>query len=216
MTSSQIDIHPRLQEVVSRHLEHRWQQPIREHNRAVFTELAGTVDLQSLIFDLGCGVGESTTWLARQHPDCLVVGVDRSAARLRVAGATSDLHRTGNKVLVRSDVEDFVRLAVQSQWRAKQIWLLYPNPSPKSAQLKRRWHAHPVWPDMLALGGRLEMRTNWKIYALEMQWTLNYCQRPASVSVLADDHQPITPFERKYQGSGQPLYRVNTKRRVLQ
>lgn len=208
VTSSQSDLHPRLEEVVGRHLTHPWQQPIRAHNQAIFTELINTVDSGPVIFDFGCGVGESTAWLAQQNPDCLVIGVDRSAARLRVAGVTSDVHQVGNKVLVRSDVEDFVRLARQNRWRAHQIWLLYPNPSPKPAQLKRRWHAHPVWPELLALGGRLEMRTNWKTYALEMQWALNFCRRPAQLSRLPDDHVAITPFERKYQRSGQPLFRV--------
>ena len=43
-------------------------------------------------------------------------------------------------------------------------YVLYPNPWPKIGHLARRWHGHAVFPDLLALGGVFECRSNWRIY----------------------------------------------------
>ena len=141
-------------------------------------------------------------------PDCLVVGVDKSESRLSRLDAPSFPHRNGNAVWLRAELSTFWRLALAEGWRLHRHYLLYPNPWPKPGQLQRRWHAHPVFPVMLALGGRLELRCNWEIYAQEFAL--------AAKQLLGLDVQPqqlaksevSSPFERKYLASGHTLYSV--------
>ena len=61
---------------------------------------------------------------------------------------------------------------------------------------------------LLALGGRLECRTNWRVYAEEFSFALNLLQNAQTQVETFSAPQPLTPFERKYRDSGQTLYRV--------
>ena len=154
-----------------------------------------------LIFDSFCGVGESTIAIASQHPQALVIGIDKSLARL-------DKHPDSelkNYHLLRADVEDFWRLAVDANWKLSQHYLLYPNPWPKSSHFKRRVHGSPLFPSLLALGGKLELRSNWQIYVEEFAQAANIAGHACQVQTI-DPPNPITPFERKYQQSGQVLW----------
>ncbi|RFF31268.1 tRNA (guanine(46)-N(7))-methyltransferase TrmB [Wenzhouxiangella sediminis] len=202
--TSQPGPHRRLEETVLRHLRHDWQSPIHDHSRLAFAELADSIDAGTpLVLDSGCGTGASTAGLARLHRDSLVVGIDKSEDRLRRAAALPD-----NARLVRAELADFWRLAVEAGWRPAHHYLLYPNPWPKPGHLKRRWHAHPVFPALLALGGRLELRSNFELYidefarALALAGVLDV----KVVSFRADE--PISPFERKYANSGHRLFQL--------
>jgi tRNA G46 methylase TrmB len=58
-----------------------------------------------------------------------------------------------NAILLRAELSDFFSLvAYESDWIVHSHYLLYPNPYPKAKHLKRRWHGHPIFPVMLALG----------------------------------------------------------------
>lgn len=161
-----------------------------------------------LVLDSGCGTGISTSGLADRHAECVVVGVDRSAARLRRGGVRTWPLRHGNRIWVRAELSSFWRLAAAHGWRLRRHYLLYPNPWPKPAHLQRRWHAHPVFPAMLGLGGVLEMRCNWRIFADEFAGALEIATGcrvfPERMAVAC----PASPFEAKYHASGQELYRV--------
>lgn len=142
-----------------------------------------------LILDSGCGTGRSTCALARAHPEAAVLGVDRSEARLsKAAGAAGTLTDAArgrelalppNALLVRAELASFWRLMLQQDAadprdglaasRVRRHLLLYPNPYPKPARLNRRWHGHPSLPVLLALGGTLEVRSNWRVYLKELQ-----------------------------------------------
>jgi len=110
--------------------------------------------------------------------------------------------------LIRADLVDFWRLAVLSKWKFKKHFLWYPNPWPKKKHLQRRWHGHPVFPILKKLGGHLELRTNWKIYAEEFSLAITVLSDTKTGVEIWDPDIPETPFERKYQSSGQQLYRL--------
>ena len=103
----------------------------------------------------------------------------------------------------------FWRLALQANWRLERHYLLYPNPWPKPGHLQRRWHAHPVFSDMLGLGGRLEMRCNWSVYAEEFAFSVNRLTGLAVRPLAVAAGDPLSPFERKYRRSGHALYSVS-------
>lgn len=210
VNSSQNAVHPRLDGLLSKHATCMWHQPLHAPSVTAFRAAEELLDgrLERIVLDSGCGTGESTRLLGAAMPDRTVVGVDKSAARLTRTGANGAPCREGNIVWVRADLTSIWRLALQAGWRIERHYLLYPNPWPKPGHLQRRWHAHPVFPDMLRLGGRLEMRCNWQVYALEFAHAVNVFLgedvRPGS----PPDQPVMSPFERKYRDSGHRLYSV--------
>ena len=206
VTTNQEGVHPALEATVRRHLAHPWRAPLGDHDREAFARAQAWVGTsrRPLILDSGCGTGRSSMLLARRHPEALVLGLDQSAHRL--ARAERRFDPPDNLLLVRTDCAGFWRLAEAAGWRPWRHYLLYPNPWPKSAHLKRRWHGHPVFPHLLALGGALVLRTNWELYAREMAEALAFAGLSASVSELTTDGESLTDFESKYRHSGHRLW----------
>ncbi len=205
--SNQEDLHPRLQAVVGRHLERPFLRPIARHNQRAFDTVANQVAAYRgpLLLDSFCGVGASTLNLARQYPDALVIGVDKSAHRLARHQPEPGVD---NYRLVRADVDDFWRLALAAGWHPDAHYLLYPNPWPKSGQLQRRVHGSPLFPTLLDLGGRLELRSNWLLYLREFNAALAQAGHRAQLETLPPG-PAMTPFEHKYRLAGQALWRLH-------
>ncbi|XOV89860.1 MAG: tRNA (guanine(46)-N(7))-methyltransferase TrmB [Pseudomonadota bacterium] len=204
ISSRQIDPHPVLREVVQKHLSSPWRRPISDHTRAAFEDFLawlGTTDAD-LILDSCCGTGESILRLALENPDCRVLGLDKSAVRIGKSGQLP-----ANALVLRADVNDFWRLVDEQQVKLTQHYLLYPNPYPKPAQLTRRWHGSPAFPSLVALGGKLTVRSNWRVYIEEFAIALEVAGIASVVSTL-NVTNPLTAFERKYSGAGQQIWQL--------
>ena len=211
--SSQTGVHQRLDTVLQRHRERLWQAPLHGPSEQAFAQLEQWRSQQGctqpLVLDSGCGTGLSTQRLAARHPDALIIGIDQSAARLRRVGAHEQPRASGRVLWVRAELATIWRLARAADWPLQHHYLLYPNPWPKPAHLQRRWHAHPVFGTLLALGGRLELRSNWQIYVLEFARALERLgQAPEPMQTYLPAGQPLTPFEEKYAASGHDLWRL--------
>ncbi|OWY38297.1 SAM-dependent methyltransferase [Xenophilus sp. AP218F] len=204
--SPQTGPHQRLEEIVARHRAHPFRKPAAEHSRAAYSELMAIWDGRApLVLDTGCGVGLSTLRLARAKPDCLVVGIDQSLDRLQRRKAES---RPDNALLLRADMVDIWMLLAADGARPAEQWMLYPNPWPKPQHLQRRWHGHAVFPVALSLGGRLELRSNWRIYAEEHALALGLLAGRRAAVEAWQPEAALTPFEAKYRDSGHALWRV--------
>lgn len=209
ITSSQNGIHEQLDALVARHAAHVFQKPVMEYNRRAFEQslLAWqTAGSKPLILDTGCGVGLSTLHLAQACPDHFVIGIDQSADRL-----SRQTHWQGelpsNQIRVRADLVDYWRLLHAERIAPARQYLLYPNPWPKIGHLARRWHGHPVFPTIVALGGDIECRSNWRLYIDEFAAGLTQL---GGMPVQTESYLPpqaITPFEAKYIASGHGLWR---------
>lgn len=219
--SNQCGVHEQLGKLLQRHHGQAFRKPIAAHTQQAFDVLAEAIRTESrpLVLDSGCGVGESSWHLSRRFPQAWVIGVDKSAHRLgearlaaglpqQVEAIAAGVCRADNCLWVRADLVDFWRLAFAAGWRLSRHYLLYPNPWPKAEHLQRRWHGHGVFPCILALGGQLEARSNWRTYLLELATALDFYQQSHSDVQLFQNENPITPFERKYQQRGEPLYRL--------
>jgi tRNA G46 methylase TrmB len=213
VTSSQSGIHDQLTAVVAKHAASKFLKPIASYNCSAFdTSIAAwtATGQMPLILDTGCGVGLSTLHLATLFPDHFVIGVDQSADRLgRNTSWPAPLPR--NFIRVRADLVDYWRLMHASGIRLDRHYLLYPNPWPKIGQLGRRWHGHPVFPTVVALGGVLECRSNWRIYVEECAAALSQLTATEVACEPYLTQAPITPFEQKYLASGHDLWRCQTR-----
>jgi len=217
--TGQEGLHPDLEALVLRHLNHEDRTPIPEHTLAGYVQLKALLQAEPrpLVLDSGCGNGSGTAALARSHPDAWVLGVDRSSQRLRKGPAREGLRqglvKQDNLLLLRADLPSVWRLLAQDNHRLQAHFFMYPNPYPKRRQVMRRWHAHPAFRCLWALGGQIELRTNWPVYAEEMAQALRIASAHTerSYEVQLDEWAPTTPqtkFEAKYVASGHRLYRV--------
>lgn len=204
VVSNQDGVHEHLESTVRKHQSSEFKKPYAEHTLAAFQQAQAWLNEREgkLILDSCCGVGESSRNLARLYPDALVIGVDKSAHRLAKHEQQGD-----NFLLVQADLNDFWRLAVEAGWKPWKHFVLYPNPWPKSAHLKRRWHASAVFPSLVVLGGELELRSNWQLYLQEFAVALDVYGIKSDLSEW-QTQSPLTPFERKYLASGQACYRL--------
>jgi len=214
VTSNQPGPHEHLQAIVRKHAQTTFLKPLSPASCAAFdlAIAAWRRHRGELILDAGCGVGLSTRRLAAQFPESFVVGVDQSADRLQ-----REVRWSGpmpqNFITVRADLVDFWRLMARAGVHPERHYLLYPNPWPKKAHLGRRWHGHPVFPTLVALGGRIECRSNWKTYidefaaAVTQLTGINVATEALHVAPAA----PLTPFEEKYLASGHTLWRCTAQ-----
>ena len=210
VTSNQSTVNRHLVAVVRKHRIFRYRRPVAAHSRAQFEQLDAIVNAHGgpLILDSGCGNAEFSRTLAGHYSDHLVIGIDKSRARIGRAAATE---ATENLVLVRAECADLWRLADTAGWPVERHYLLYPNPWPKAKHLQRRWHGHPVFSTLVALGGLLELRSNWEIYVNEFALALETLGAGRAEVERLNLQVPATPFERKYLASGHGLYRLSIR-----
>jgi tRNA (guanine-N7-)-methyltransferase len=210
VTSNQTGVHDDLESSIKKHLTNPFRKPYRPFSGEIFHKANEIIQDSNLpiILNSGCGTGESSFILSEQNQDALIVGIDKSEKRLDSFIKKGNIYHKGNLILIRADVIDIWRMIKQSDWNIKKHYLLYPNPWPKKDQLKRRWHGHPVFPEMLNLCNQIELRTNWQIYADEFKFALELIVgKTISMETLEGDSF-ISPFEKKYYESGHELYRV--------
>ncbi|MBL7997075.1 MAG: SAM-dependent methyltransferase [Candidatus Kapabacteria bacterium] len=210
--SSQTDIHPQLTRIVAKHLRTPYLRPIAAHTASEYARVRERIieAMHSgvpIVLDSCCGTGESSYRLAELHQGSFVIGFDRSLHRL-----SKTAHHSGGEtvLLLRGAAEDVWRLLALDGICINTHYLLYPNPSPKPHHLLRRWHAHPVFPTLLRISTRIELRTNWRIYAEEFAAALRIANRTAYVHTY-NPTSYLSPFESKYHASGHTLWRVVTE-----
>lgn len=205
VSTNQQGPHERLAEVVRRHLQHPDQTPLHAQSHAAYAELENARRDRPLVIDAFCGTGHSTAILAQRHPQHLVVGIDQSAHRLgRHVPGPGD-----NYLLLRARCEDIWRLLVAAGETVEYHYIFYPNPWPKSAQLKRRVHGHPSFPLLVSLGGKLELRSNWRLYVEEFALAMQLAGHAGQVSGASGNAAAISLFEAKYRESGHDLWRFD-------
>lgn len=202
-------MHEHLAQQVAKHATSLFKKPVTDYNRNALEASIAAWDAHGrkpLILDSGCGVGLSTLHLARDYPDHFVIGIDQSADRLARNVQWPD-PLPGNCLRLRADLVDYWRLLRDAGISPAQHYLLYPNPWPKKQHLGRRFHGHPVFPAMVALGGAFECRSNWRIYIEECAAALTQLTGMAVTVEGYDAQLPITPFEEKYRASSHALWR---------
>ena len=215
--SKQTGVHPQMEKHLRRHLASKWSQPLHQPSIETYQRLIDEGVLSgevAFILDSGCGTGKSTQRLAGLFPRHLVIGVDQSNTRLAKSGVSSGFLCRGNCILLRAELGTFWRLLLNDGYSPERHFLFYPNPWPKPGHLQRRWHGHPVFPQLLSLGGEIEIRCNWEVYALEFAQAI-YIATGTNISVdRIFPETGISPFEQKYLERGQALFSVTVAAQI--
>jgi tRNA G46 methylase TrmB len=217
-----------LEKLVRKYACTPYLRPIADHTRRAFADAEQFIANfyakrpaqfapHPVILDSGCGTGESTFHLAHRFPDYPVIGIDKSAVRLDKASKNNDgpsQPLPHNVFYVRAELIDFWRLALEKVtaglWTIPYHALYYPNPWPKQSEAGRRFHLHPIFPALMSLAQKTELRTNWEIYAQEFAQAARILQKTSTIISCEsfEPEQPITAFERKYKNARQQLWRV--------
>jgi tRNA G46 methylase TrmB len=195
------------------------KRPIAAHTQQAFDSLHDLIGEEAkskpIIMDSGCGTGRSSLLLGQMYPDHLVIGVDRSLARLSKQGMvsseddntssdSSSKHpimcesMSDNVVLLRAELVDFWRCC-PTDWNITKHYMLYPNPYPKQIRLTQRWYAHPSFPLILKLGvEEIIIRSNWEGYLKEFARSVEIAN-----DFYAEQDESIQNFAEPYLSSAQ-------------
>lgn len=214
ITTNQVGVHEDLIALLVKHQQHAFKRPIAEHTQNTFNECVDWLGSWAgeVIIDACCGVGESTTNIAKRYPHAKIIGIDKSVARLDKHHSYKVSSDVTNYILVQADLNDFWRLLTQYVDTHKPIWqitkqyILYPNPYPKKSQLSKRWHASALFPYIMQLSANIELRSNWRLYLEEFLVAAQHYGHSGDIEII--DGLPITPFERKYQDAGQTCFKL--------
>jgi tRNA G46 methylase TrmB len=206
--TAQVGPHHALLKMVSRHKNADYKRPIPHHQLVSFQTIMSFLEKRGrpIIIDSGCGTGLSSRNLAEAYPHHDVIGIDKSAARLKRASSAP----LPNLLLVQGELIDQWRLLAKARLPIERHYLLYPNPWPKISHLSRRFYAHPVFTTMLMLAPYLEVRTNWRIYAEELAMALSYLGHKPQIQEKTDQSF-ISLFEKKYLGAACKIFLVTNQ-----
>jgi tRNA (guanine-N7-)-methyltransferase len=201
LSESQPLPHPNLINTLERHRNGSWKKPISWHAQSFFSDFQEQYKNKTIILDSGCGKGHSCQYLQQLFPNQLIVGIDKSAYRLRFSSKKTNCYR--------ANLIDFWRLAQRHNLSISRHYVLYPNPWPKNRQMQRRWYAHPIFKILMSLSPYTEIRSNWLHYLQEWQWCLQY--QNLKLKSTIEQYKPqvgISAFEKKYLATDTPIYRL--------
>jgi len=85
-----------------------------------------------IILELGCGKGEYTVALARQHPENNYIGVDIKGARMWRGAKTSYEEQQQNVAFLRMRIDMILKAFAAGE--AGGIWITFPDPQPTKAR----------------------------------------------------------------------------------
>lgn len=129
-----------------------------------------------LVFEIGCGMGETTAAIAQAHPEinflgCEVFapGVGALAKRLKEMSLT-------NVRIVRHDAVDVIEKMIPEK-SLSGVHIYFPDPWRKARHHKRRLVAQPFISKLctrIAPGGYLHCATDWENYAEQMLDVLSH------------------------------------------
>jgi tRNA (guanine-N7-)-methyltransferase len=213
ITSDQVGPHQDLLKVLKKYHIDNYQRPPAPFSLELMQELLPLMEKhQKIILDTGCGTGESSFNLAKENPDCFIIGIDKSSSRIDRHSDFKKSEAVSNFVIARGELLDLWPLIYQhslkSDWKIVKQCLLYPNPWPKGKALKRRWQGSPIMPFICAIGGEIDVRSNWRIYLEEMAMAIEFYTGKKFEIKKWHPKVPFTLFEKKYLLSGQDLYRL--------
>ncbi|MCM1022185.1 MAG: tRNA (guanosine(46)-N7)-methyltransferase TrmB [Muribaculum sp.] len=113
----------------------------------------------NIILELGCGKGEYTVGLARQHPECNFIGIDIKGARLWTGAKDITQNNITNAAFLRTTIDLLPKFF--SPGEVSEIWITFPDPQMKKEN-KRLTGARfmQMYRQVLAPGAKIKLKTD--------------------------------------------------------
>lgn len=89
-----------------------------------------------LILELGCGKGEYTVGLARNHPGCNFMGLDIKGARMWKGARMAHDEGMQNVAFLRTRIEFIGSFFAPGE--VEELWITFPDPQQKKRRKKKR------------------------------------------------------------------------------
>ena len=89
-----------------------------------------------LVLELGCGKGEYTVGLARNHPDKNFMGLDIKGARIWTGAKAAQKEGLENVAFLRTRIDFINSFFAPSE--VHEIWITFPDPQEKQRRQKKR------------------------------------------------------------------------------
>lgn len=122
------------------------------------------------VFEIGCGMGETTTAIAALHPEVNFIGCEVFAAGVGALAKRLDEADLTNVRIFRHDAVEVVRDMIPEASLAG-VHIYFPDPWRKARHHKRRLVAQPfigMLASRIRPGGYIHCATDWENYAGQM------------------------------------------------
>lgn len=163
---------------------------------------------KKIVFEIGCGSGESTIGFAKENPDSVVIALE--VHRPSISHLVENAHKenlTNIKVVYADGVQ------VLRDWVADNsltaIFAFFPDPWPKKRHNKRRLFRPEIVELMLKKlkpGAEIITATDWAEYGKQMLEVL-----PNSVLTKRPNWRPETKYERKGRSANREIMEIFAK-----
>lgn len=206
-------------------LRPRGSEPIRERKlRSVKFIDAGPPEITAakswlvnrspLDIEIGCGAGLHPILWGKKHLDRHLLAIERTRTKFTKfrdrLGHHPDLQ---NIFALHADAAVALPLLFDGKPVAENIYILYPNPYPKSKHKNLRFAYSPLTPflaDLLLPGGALIVATNLLSYKQEME---DFVPKRTKLLLkgsrqIAASESPRTHFEKKYLTAGETCWNL--------
>ncbi len=158
-----------------------------------------------IVLELGCGKGEYTVELAKQHPDMNFIGVDIKGARMWT-GATLALNEgLKNVAFLRTNIEIIERFFSPDE--VQEIWLTFSDPQMKNPRkrLTSSWFLNR-YRKFLVDGGIIHLKTDSNFLFTYTQYLVEKNQLPVLLRTTDLYAEPLDSSEFAEAASIQTYY----------
>jgi len=176
-------------------------------------DLNRILSLAPLDVEIGAGQGLHAIRYCQQNPHRTLLAVERTHNRFAQLEQRHRAHpHLSNLYPVHADALSVFAHTLPDH-SVDRIFLLYPNPYPKSKQANLRWHNMPfmaLLKKRLKPGGELTLATNILDYAQEAERVMasNWQFALREKSVVNSGLTPRTHFEKKYLERGMTCWNL--------
>ena len=114
-----------------------------------------------IVLELGCGKGEYSVALGRNHPDKNFIGVDIKGARFWRGAKTALEEGFSNVAFLRTQIELIDKCFAENE--VSEIWITFPDPQIKYKRTKHRLVTRPFlekYESILEASGTIHLKTD--------------------------------------------------------
>ena len=153
----------------------------------------------SVIFEIGSGMGEATAEIAAANPSNGYVAVEVHKPGIGALIIRAEKLGLRNLKIIEGDIWDVLRNHVEDGV-IDRFHIFFPDPWPKRKQSKRRLLQRPfieLLAKKLKTGGEVAIATDWLPYAVEIAKSFAEVKEFTGGVIPRPDWRPLTKFEGK-------------------